>query len=119
MNAASMGSPPDEGGVAAGPAAGNDASATPRVPAWITGAHSGVAVRVSDHPGVVALCRAFGGPIVSTSANLAGEPPAFTLDALSPEVLAQVDGVMEGETGGLRAPTAIRDALTGGELRAG
>jgi len=93
--------------------------ATPRVPAWITGTHSGVAVRVSDHPGVVALCRAFDGPVVSTSANLAGEPPAFTLDALSPDVLAQVDGVMAGETGGLRAPTAIRDALTGGELRAG
>jgi len=93
--------------------------AMPRVPAWITGTHSGVAVRVSDHPGVVALCRAFDGPIVSTSANLAGEPPAFTLDALSPDVLAQVDGVMDGETGGLRAPTAIRDALTGGELRAG
>jgi L-threonylcarbamoyladenylate synthase len=93
--------------------------ATPRVPAWITGTHTGVAVRVSDHPGVAALCTAFGGPVVSTSANLAGEPPAFAIDALSPDVLAQVDGVMEGETGGLRAPTAIRDALTGGELRAG
>jgi len=93
--------------------------ATARVPRWITGTHTGVAVRVSDHPDVVALCRAFGGPIVSTSANLAGEPPAFTFDALSLAVLAQVDGVGEGETGGLHAPTAIRDAATGEELRAG
>ena len=93
--------------------------ATARVPRWITGTHAGVAVRVSDHPEVVALCRAFGGPVVSTSANLAGEPPAFAFDALSPAVLAQVDGVGEGETGGLRAPTAIRDAATGAELRAG
>ncbi|MUV13321.1 L-threonylcarbamoyladenylate synthase [Noviluteimonas gilva] len=93
--------------------------ATARVPRWITGTHTGVAVRVSDHPDVVAICRAFGGPIVSTSANLAGEPPAFTFDALSPAVLADVDGVGEGETGGLRAPTAIRDAATGAELRAG
>ncbi len=92
---------------------------TARVPRWITGTHTGLAVRVSDHPDVVALCRAFGGPIVSTSANLAGEPPAFTFDALSPAVLAQVDGVGIGETGGLRAPTAIRDAATGAELRAG
>lgn len=92
---------------------------TARVPRWITGTHTGVAVRVSDHPEVVAVCRAFGGPIVSTSANLAGEPPAFTFDALSPAVLAQVDGVGSGETGGLRAPTAIRDAATGAELRAG
>ena len=93
--------------------------ATARVPHWITGTHTGVAVRVSDHPDVVALCRAFGGPIVSTSANLAGEPPAFSFYALSPAVLAEVDGVSEGETGGLQAPTAIRDAATGAELRAG
>lgn len=92
---------------------------TPRVPAWITGAHDGVAVRVSDHPIVVALCDAFGGPLVSTSANLAGEPPAFTFDTLSPAVLSRVDGVLAGDTGGLRAPTPIRDAFTGAELRAG
>jgi len=93
--------------------------ATARVPAWITGSHDGVAVRVSDHPVVVALCEAFGGPLVSTSANLAGDPPAFTFEALSPDVLTRVDGALAGETGGLRAPTAIRDAVTGAELRAG
>ncbi|KGQ18039.1 tRNA threonylcarbamoyladenosine biosynthesis protein RimN [Lysobacter dokdonensis DS-58] len=93
--------------------------ATARVPRWITGSHVGVAVRVSDHPVVVAVCRAFGQPIVSTSANLAGEPPAFAFDALSPDVLSRVDGVSDGDTGGLRAPTAIRDAATGAELRAG
>ena len=93
--------------------------ATPRVPAWITGTHDGVAVRVSDHPVVIALCEAFGGPVVSTSANLAGEAPAFTFDTFSGAVLSRVDGVLAGETGGLRAPTAIRDAATGTELRAG
>lgn len=93
--------------------------ATTRVPAWITGSHDGVAVRVSDHPLVVALCEAFGGPLVSTSANLAGEPPPFSFEALSPEVLSRVDAVTIGETGGLRAPTAIRDARTGEALRAG
>ena len=74
---------------------------------------------MSDHPVVIALCEAFGGPIVSTSANLAGEPPAFTIDALSPAVASRVEAVVEGETGGLSAPTAIRDATTGAELRAG
>lgn len=91
--------------------------ATSRVPRWITGAHTGVAVRVSDHPVVIALCEAFGGPLVSTSANRAGEPPAFSREALDPQLLAQLDGVTEGETGGLSAPTAIRDALTGSVLR--
>ena len=61
---------------------------------------------------------AFGGPLVSTSANLAGEPPAYTAATLDPRLLARVDGVCTGETGGLAAPTAIRDAYSGAVLRA-
>jgi L-threonylcarbamoyladenylate synthase len=91
--------------------------ATPRVPPWITGTHSGVAVRVSAHPIVAALCGKFGGPLVSTSANRAGESPAFHRHELDPVLLAQLDGLSEGETGGLDAPTAIRDAATGAVLR--
>lgn len=93
--------------------------ATGRVPHWITGAHDGVAVRVSAHPTVGALCAAFGAPLVSTSANLAGAPPAFSRDALDPAVVALCDGVCSGDTGGLGAPTAIVDAATGAQLRAG
>lgn len=91
--------------------------ATSRVPPWITGAHAGVAVRVSAHPIVAALCDAFGGVLVSTSANRAGEPPAYDRGQLDPVLLAQLDAVCEGETGGLAAPTAIRDAATGAVLR--
>lgn len=91
--------------------------ATARVPTWITGAHRGVAVRVSAHPIVAALCEKFGGPLVSTSANRAGQPPAFARDALDPELVVQLDGVCTGETGGLASPTAIRDAATGAVLR--
>lgn len=92
--------------------------ATSAVPAWITGDHAGVAVRVSAHPVVAGLCRRFGGPIVSTSANLGGEPPAFDRASLSTALLGLIDGVCEGRTGGLEAPTAIRDARTGATLRA-
>ena len=91
--------------------------ALPRVPAWITGVHSGVAVRVSAHPVVAGLCRAAGMPLVSTSANRAGEPPAFARAALDPAIVAAVDAVCAGETGGLQAPTAIRDARSGAVLR--
>lgn len=91
--------------------------ATPRIPRWITGTHQGVAVRVSAHPDVIALCTAFGGPLVSTSANFTGQPPAFAREALDPALLTTIDGVMAGETGGLGAPTAIRDALSGAQLR--
>lgn len=92
--------------------------ATGRVPHWITGAHDGVAVRVSAHPAVVALCAAFGGPLVSTSANRSGEPPVFRREQLDPALLAAIDGVCAGETGGLSSPTAIRDARSGAQLRA-
>lgn len=91
---------------------------TARVPAWIRGAHASVAVRVSQHPTVIALCKAFGGPLVSTSANLTGMPPAFHRADLDHGLLERLDAVCEGETGGLAAPTPIRDAMTGEVLRA-
>lgn len=91
--------------------------ATPAVPAWIRGDHAGVAVRVSAHPPVTGLCMAFNGPIVSTSANVAGAPAPRHLSDLSAQIRAGVDAVLAGETGGLANPTAIRDALTGAILR--
>lgn len=91
--------------------------ATGRVPHWIAGAHDGVAVRVSVHPTVVALCAAFGGPLVSTSANPAGAPPPRTLEAFDAGLLAALDGLVAGTTGGLDRPTVIRDARSGDALR--
>lgn len=86
-------------------------------PAWITGAHTGIAVRVSAHPTVMALCNAFGGALVSTSANRASEPAPSCRDALDPVIVAGVDAVSVGETGDLQRPTAIRDARSGDTLR--
>ena len=87
-------------------------------PAWITGAHRGIAVRVSAHPDVVALCEDFGGALVSTSANLAGQPAPSRREDLDPALLAAIDGVCEGGTGGRSGPSVIRDARTGDILRA-
>ena len=86
-------------------------------PLWITGAHAGIAVRVSAHPVVIELCNAYGGALVSTSANRAGEPAAQAIAQLDPRIVEGVDAVLEGETGGLARPTDIRDARTGAALR--
>ena len=86
-------------------------------PRWITGAHAGIAVRVSAHPVVIELCNAYGGALVSTSANRAGEPAAQAIAQLDPRIVEGVDAVLEGETGGLARPTDIRDARTGAALR--
>ncbi|SFU68815.1 L-threonylcarbamoyladenylate synthase [Halomonas korlensis] len=83
----------------------------------VRGAHDRVALRVSDHPLVVALCQAFGGPLVSTSANLADEPPAMTAEAVREVFGDELDHVLEGRLGGLERPSTIRDLATGRVLR--
>lgn len=92
--------------------------ATARVPRWISGDHAGVAVRVSAHPVVAALCRGFGAPLVSTSANASGEAPPRDVADLAPGLLAVIDAVVPGATAALSRPTPIRDALSGETLRA-
>ena len=52
--------------------------ANQHIPEWIKGQHSTVALRVSKHPIVTALCNAVGGPLVSTSANPQGLRAAKT-----------------------------------------
>lgn len=91
--------------------------ATGAAPPWVTGVHAGIAVRVSAHPQVVALCEAFGGALVSTSANRAGEPAPRARAALDAAIVAGVDAVLAGETGGLDRATPIRDARSGAVLR--
>jgi L-threonylcarbamoyladenylate synthase len=90
---------------------------TAQAPRWVTGEHDGLAVRISAHPLVAVLCAAWGAPLVSTSANLAGELPARSRQALDPALLVSIDGVVEGEVGALAQPTQIRDARSGQILR--
>lgn len=92
--------------------------AKPSTPRWLTGKFDSLAVRVTDHPLVVQLCKAFGKPLVSTSANLTGLPPCRTAQ----EVLEQFGDafpVLKGSTGGRQNPSEIRDALTGELFRQG
>jgi L-threonylcarbamoyladenylate synthase len=91
--------------------------ANARMPRWITGAHPGVAVRISAHPVVVALCRVFAAPIVSTSANPAGMPAPHRREDIDPDLASAVDAIVDGGTGGLARPTPIRDARSGRALR--
>ncbi|MFI8418570.1 L-threonylcarbamoyladenylate synthase type 1 TsaC [Serratia sp. NPDC078593] len=84
----------------------------------LTGRFSSLAVRVSDHPLVQQLCREFGKPLVSTSANLSGQPPCRT----AREVMQQFGEhfpVLSGNVGGRQNPSEIRDALTGEQIRQG
>lgn len=86
------------------------------VPEWITGGRPQVALRVSAHPPVVALCERFGGPLVSTSANPSGRPPARDALRVRRYFGTRLDYILQGPLGGQRGPTPIRD-LRDGSLR--
>lgn len=87
------------------------------VPSWLTGRHRGIAVRVSNHPGIRALCRKTG-PLVSTSANCAGAPPARTSARVRCYFRNRLDYILPGQVGSLPVPTEIRNAITGARIRA-
>lgn len=86
------------------------------VPAWISGEHDRVALRVTHHPLVQELCLGFGGVIVSTSANPSGQPSAKT----EQEVLQYFPDIdlLQGDTQQHSQPSKIIDAITGTVVRA-
>lgn len=88
-----------------------------QVPTWIAGNHAGIALRVTAHAPAAALCRAFGGALVSTSANRHGEPPARTATEIRKVFGDDLDAIVDAPVGGLERPTAIRDAISGELVR--
>jgi L-threonylcarbamoyladenylate synthase len=86
-------------------------------PAWIRGEHHTIAVRVTAHPAMAALCECFGGCLVSTSANLAGRPPARTPLRVRLQLGDGPDLVLHADLGTAAKPTGIRDAVTGAVIR--
>lgn len=92
--------------------------ASRRAPNWLTGGHAGLAVRISAHPWIQTL-TALAGPLVSTSANPSGRPPARTLLRAHGYFPRGVDYFVPGGLGMGRRPTEIRDAVSGRILRKG
>ena len=91
--------------------------ASPTVPAWISGRHDGVAVRITHHPIAAALCMAAESAIVSTSANVSGKRPTRNGQDLRDEFAGQVDYIVPGECGSLAGTSEIRDLLSNRTLR--
>lgn len=85
-------------------------------PRSIRGQHETVACRVPDHTQAREIAAAFGGPLVSTSLNRAGEPPALHFAQARKHFGAEVDFVVPGETSGYTGASTIID-LDGTVLR--
>jgi len=91
----------------------------PRVPDWLAGEHATIALRVTAHPVCRALCAAFGGPIVSTSANPAAMEPARSATQVEAYFGTRLCGIVEGALGEQAQPSEIRDLETGRVVRPG
>lgn len=88
----------------------------PEIPVWLRGSHDSLAVRVTSHPVAAALCTAWGGPLVSTSANLHGRQPTNSPLMVRKSFNGQLDCILHGPRGNNTA-SEIRDGLTGSALR--
>jgi len=89
----------------------------PEMPVWLRGQHNSLAVRVSNHPVTAALCQHWGGPLVSSSANLHGNRPASSPLAVRKAFNGQLDYILHGTCGRTHKPSQIRNGLTGELLR--
>ncbi|NIF24649.1 MULTISPECIES: L-threonylcarbamoyladenylate synthase type 1 TsaC [Pantoea] len=90
----------------------------PHTPRWLSGRFDSLAIRVTDHPLVQSLCREFGKPLVSTSANLSGAEPCRNVAEVQQQFGAHFP-VLHGETGGRNNPSEIRDVISGQLIRQG
>lgn len=89
------------------------------VPNWLAGTHHTIALRVTAHPVCRALCGAFGGAIVSTSANPSTADPARTAERVDDYFGDVLCGIVQGALGGREQCSEIRDLVSGQVIRSG
>lgn len=89
----------------------------PGTPIWLRGKHDSLAVRVSDHPVTTELCKRWDGPLVSSSANIHGKPPAISALAVRKAFNGRLDYILHGTHASTNRPSQIRNGLTGELLR--
>lgn len=94
-------------------------TASPEVPDLLTAGTGRIAVRFSPHPGTIALCRASKCVLTASSANVSGNPPAATPEALDPALGNRLVGVFTAPpapSGG--NPSTIVEILASGSEEA-
>ena len=89
----------------------------PETPVWLRGCHRSLAVRLTSHPLARILCESWNGPLVSTSANRHGKPPAASALGVRIAFDAELDYILHGIVAGTGKPSEIRDGITGLLLR--
>lgn len=90
---------------------------TTRFPSWIVGDNTTVAARVPGHQQARRIAEMFKLPIVSTSANVANEPPCLTESDALKKFGQVVDFIVRGAIVQSSGPSEIFDAVSGDQLR--
>lgn len=88
------------------------------VPRFLKGDHDTIAVRVTNHQPARDLCKALGTALVSTSANLSGQPPLTTAEDVRTHFSDSIDWVMDAPVGNANLPSKILNPLTNQVVRA-
>lgn len=91
--------------------------ARPDVSPLLRGCHSTLAVRISAHPLIRALCQRAGQAIVSTSANRHGQPSARRALQVRRALGEGIDYLLPGSLGQQTQPSRIMDPSTGQLIR--
>jgi len=89
------------------------------VPDWLAGDHDTIALRLTAHTASRDLCAAFGGAIVSTSANPSSAEPARSAGRVEEYFGPYLAGILAGALGESDQPSEIRDLATGAVIRNG
>ena len=93
------------------------APARPGVSPLVRGTHDTLAVRLTTNPIAAQICDAVGSPIISTSANVSGQPVARNQHVLRRQFGARVDYIVPGDCGPATGPSEIRELASGKVLR--
>ncbi|AEO08263.1 protein involved in synthesis of threonylcarbamoyladenosine-modified tRNA [Buchnera aphidicola str. Ua (Uroleucon ambrosiae)] len=86
------------------------------VPYWLTGKFNTIAVRISAHNEIIRLCNAFGGALISTSANISSMPPCITSEAVS-KCFGNTFPLLHGKIGAEKHPSKIINLINGKLIR--
>lgn len=87
--------------------------ASPLVPLRVRGERGTVALRVPRHPLCEALLEAVGGPLVSSSANLSGQPPCADALEIVRAFGNQIDVILDGGRAPETLPSTVVDVSSG------
>jgi len=87
-------------------------------PVWLRGDYSTVAVRITDHPFIEAICDELHSPIISTSANRRCGSTIHSALQAQRQFGAELDYIVTGFNTGTNRASEIRSLATGKTVRA-